>query len=785
MHRGRRTGLALAWQAAWWLWTGAAGAQQPDYHRAEQFLSWNLLRQIYHDQVAPTFYRDSTRFWYRVHTPRGEEFVTVNPVAGSRALLWDNAKLAAALSLAGDTAFDPVRLPFRTFAFDEDGRNEAAIRVTVGKRGFRCDITAYQCSVTDTLPDPTRLVRSPDDRWDAFVSGFNVWIRPPGGGDSIQLTQDGSPRYGYGEPTPRPTQIIRKQFARPAIVWSPDAKRLAVLRFDERQVADIDLISFTSQRPKHYAYPYALPGDSAVPRSEVYVVDVAARSVVRVNAPPQSAQSYYDFRDAASPPVVWGAASDRIYFTHVDRGPKRVRLLEADAATGQTRLVLADSSKTYVIGNLDLLSGGNRNWAVLRNGDVIWFSQRDGFGHFYRFGRDGVLQRQLTSGPWVVANLISVDETAGRLFFTAHGREPGRHPDYLHLYSVGLDGAGLALLSPEDAYHRITRIPGARVFLDTYSRVNQAPVTVLRSAAGQVTATLERADISALAALGWRPGEPFTVKARDGVTDLTGVLWKPSHFDSTKKYPVLDHIYPGPLISPAAKEFYPTRGPGLSYSTFGQVQAIAELGFVVVELDALGNVGRSKAAETTWYGNMGDNGIPDHIAALKQLAARMPQLDLDRVGIYGHSGGGFASTDALLRYPDFYKVAVSTSGNHDNRSYYYGWGERFQGLLVRDTLRQSDNYENQANKRLAPQLAGHLFLIHGDMDDNVHPATTIQLVDALIKANKTFDFLILPDANHDLTQHPYVIRRTWDYFVEHLLGQRPPADYRIVPPPAP
>jgi dipeptidyl aminopeptidase/acylaminoacyl peptidase len=368
------------------------------------------------------------------------------------------------------------------------------------------------------------------------------------------------------------------------------------------------------------------------------------------------------------------------------------------------------------------------------------------------------------------------------LFFTAHGREPGRHPDYLHLYSVGLDGSALALLSPEDAYHRITRIPGAWVFLDTYSRVDRPPVTVLRSATGQVTATLERADIAALEALGWRPGEPFTVKARDGVTDLTGVLWKPSRFDPTKKYPVLDHIYPGPLISPAAKEFYPTRGPGLSYSTFGQVQAIAELGFVVVELDALGNVGRSKAVETTWYGNMGDNGIPDHIAALKQLAARMPQLDLDRVGIYGHSGGGFASTDALLRYPDFYKVAVSTSGNHDNRSYYYGWGERFQGLLVRDTLRQSDNYENQANKSLAPRLAGHLFLIHGDMDDNVHPATTIQLVDALVKANKAFDFLILPDANHDLTQHPYVIRRTWDYFVQHLLGQQPPADYRIAPP---
>ncbi len=765
----------------------ALQAQQPDYQRAEQFLTWNALRLVYGDQVAPTFYPDSTRFWYRVHTPRGEEFVTVNPISGSRALLWDNARLAVALSTAGDTAFDPVKLPFRTFRFDQDGRDERTIRITVGKRGFRCDITTYRCAVTDTLPNRTRFVRSPDERWDAFTAAHNVWIRPVAGGDSIQLTTDGEARYGYGDEMPRPTQIVRQQLTRPAIVWSPDSKRLAVLRYDERRVEDMDLISFTSQRPKHYGYPYALPGDSVVPLMDVYLVDVASKTPTRVAYPPQSAQSYYDFYDGSNPPLVWSPAGDHLYFTHVDRGPKHVRLMEADPATGQARQVLADSSKTYVIGNVDLLGSAGRNWQVLKSGDVIWFSQRDGFDHLYRFGRDGSLKNQITSGPWVMGNLVGVDETAGRAYFTAHGREPGRHPDYLHLYAVGLDGSGLTLLSSEDAFHRITRIPGAgaKTFLDTYSRVNQPPVTVLRAASGQVTATLEQADVSALLAIGWRPGEPFTVKARDGITDITGVMWKPSRFDSTKKYPVLDHIYPGPLISPAAKEFYPTRGPGLSYSTFGQVQAIAELGFIVVEIDALGNVGRSKAVETAWYGNMGDNGIPDHIAALKQLAMRMPQMDLDRVGIYGHSGGGFSSTDALLRYPDFYRVAVSTSGNHDNRSYYYGWAERFQGLLVRDTVRQTDNYDNQANKNLVKNLAGHLFLIHGDMDDNVHPATTIQLVDALIKANKSFDFLIIPDANHDLTQNPYVIRRTWDYFVQYLRGESPPANYLIAPPPTP
>lgn len=294
-------------------------------------------------------------------------------------------------------------------------------------------------------------------------------------------------------------------------------------------------------------------------------------------------------------------------------------------------------------------------------------------------------------------------------------------------------------------------------------------------------AELERADITDLLATGWRPGRVFTAKARDGVTDLWGVLWAPSRFDSAARYPVLDHIYPGPLISPTVKYFYPAREP-FNYPMTGQVQAIAELGFIVVSIDAIGNTGRSKALATQWYGNMGDHGLPDRMAVIQQLALRIPQMDLGRVGIYGHSGGGFASTAGVLRHPDFYKVAVSTAGNHDNRTYYSGWGERFQGLLVRDTLRKTDNYEAAANKTHVANLTGKLFLLHGDLDDNVLPAHTTALVDALIKANKSFDLLMVPDANHDMTQHPYVIRRTWDYFVRHLRGEEPPVDYRITPP---
>jgi dipeptidyl aminopeptidase/acylaminoacyl peptidase len=755
-----------------------------DYHRAEQFLTWNAMRLVYHDQVLPTWYRDSTRFFYRVHTRRGFEFMAVSPATGAKAQLFDNARLAAALSVAADTAIDPGKLPFPTIAFDQDGKDESALRLRIGKRGFRCELATYRCASADTLPDRTRFVRSPDDRWDAFVSSYDLWVRPAAGGDSIRLTTDGEKGYAYGEGAARPTQVRMKRAGRPTIIWSPDSKRLAVMRYDERGMTMFHLISSTTIPPTEYSYPYALPGDSIVGTSEWYLADVGRRAVTKVKADPQPTMSLYSFGGGPGEQLQWSAAGDRVYFTSVDRGPKRVQLLSADPATGETRVVLADSSQTYVIGMTDLLSaalGGGSNWRVLKNGDLVWFAERDGFAHFYLHGPDGAVKGQLTRGPWTVSQLLWVDEGAGRLYFTARGREAGRHPDYLGLYSVGLDGSGLALLSPENADHEIRAVPSGKYFVDAYSTVSEPPVIVLRGPDGKVVTELERADIADLLATGWKPGRVFTAKARDGVTDIWGVVYTPSPFDSTLKYPVIDHIYPGPLISPVSKDFFPNREP-FTYSLAGQVQALAELGFVVLEIDALGNTSRAKALYTSWYGNMRDNGIPDHIAAIEQLAARMPSLDLNRVGIYGHSGGGFASTDALLSHPELFKVAVSTSGNHDNRTYYYGWGERFQGLLTRDTTAKTDNYAAAANKTYAAKLRGKLFLVHGDLDDNVHPANTISLVDALIKANKSFDFLIVPDANHDLTQNPYVIRRTWDYFVANLLGETPPVDYLITPP---
>jgi dipeptidyl aminopeptidase/acylaminoacyl peptidase len=380
---------------------------------------------------------------------------------------------------------------------------------------------------------------------------------------------------------------------------------------------------------------------------------------------------------------------------------------------------------------------------------------------------------QLTTGPWSVGQVSYVDETAKQVYFTGRGREPGRNLYYAHLYRANYDGSGITLITPEDANHQITFSPSGKYFVDTYSRIETAPLTVLRAIPdGRIVRRLEEADVTRLKAVGWKPAQVFTVKARDGITDLYGLLYLPSNLDTTKKYPIIDHIYPGPQVGSVG---------AWSFKNGGEPFSIAELGFVVIQLDHLGTPLRSKAFHDNYYGNFGDNGLPDHITAIKQLAARYSFIDIDRVGIFGHSGGGFASTDAILRYPDFFKVAVSGAGNHDNRSYNIYWAEKYQGEMKRDTVRKTDNFEGSANKTMAKNLKGHLMLMHGDMDDNVHPANTIQLVDELIKANRTFDLIIAPNRNHGLNE-PYFIRRRWDYFVQYLLGMTPPDNYEITRP---
>jgi dipeptidyl aminopeptidase/acylaminoacyl peptidase len=450
------------------------------------------------------------------------------------------------------------------------------------------------------------------------------------------------------------------------------------------------------------------------------------------------------------------------------RGYRQLDLAEVDASSGEARTILSEKGKTYVETNL--ASGGIPNWRPLKHDrEVVWFSERDGWGHLYLVdGANGAVKRQITSGPWTVGDLLRIDEASGWVYFTGRGREPGRDPYFRHLYRVKLDGSGIQLLTPENADHDVSLAPNGAYFVDSYSRLDTLPVTVLRRADGSLVKELQRADASRLFALGWRYPVPFTVKARDGVTDIYGVMFRPSKIDPSRKYPIIDNIYPGPQTGPIGNRSF-------SSGVHGSNAALAELGFYVILLDATGTPFRSKAFHDSYYGNMTDNGLADHVAAIKQLAARDPQIDVSQVGIYGHSGGGFSSTDAILRFPDFFKVAVSGAGNHDNRSYDYTWGEKYQGVLKRNAD-GTDSFDSQANQKLASNLKGNLLLMYGTLDDNVHPVATQLLIDELIKANKEFDLLVLPNRNHGFASEPYAIRKTWDYFVRHLLGKEPPKE---------
>jgi len=777
-----RRALAVACSVAIGIVTPSVASAQVSYARAEQFLNWNTDRLVSGDDVRPEWMKDGNRFWYRNKIADGSEFVLVDPVTNTRRPLFDHVRLARAMTIASDTAFEGRKLPFQSFKFGQDDANENEIEFTAVRKRFVCSIVAYTCAVSDTLPSPTPYVASPDKKLEAFVYKNNVWVRNRATKrDSVQLTTDGVDFNAYGVTMPRPSQLQRPMPVRPNLRWSPDSKRIAVMRQDERYVEHMHYISYTFQRPRHYSQPYALPGDTAVPYPRVHILDVASKGNVEVKLPvrPSSLSIGGSVRDSA-----WAENSQVLHLSWIMRGSKAAYLAAVDASTGTSRIVARDTGKTYVeIANPQ----DPASFYVTKDlKDAFWWSERDGWGHLYRFDGAGVAavtadagkmtmapdpKAQLTTGAWQVGQISYVDEVAKQVYFTGRGRDGFLY--YPKLYRVGYDGAGLTLLTPEDGHHVISVSPSGKYIVDTYSRVETAPVTVLRSAAtGAVIRKLEEADVSRLRAIGWKPAQVFTVKARDGVTDIHGLIYLPRMLDTTKKYPIISHIYPGPQVGSVGS---------WNFKNGGEPFAMAELGFVVIQLDHLGTPLRSKVFHDNYYGNFGDNGLPDHITAIKQLAARHGFIDVDRVGIFGHSGGGFASTDAMLRYPEFFKVAVSGAGNHDNRSYNIYWAEKYQGLMQKDSARKTDNFESSANKSMAKNLRGKLMLAHGDMDDNVHPAMTVQLIDELIKANKSFDMVWAPNRNHGLNE-PYFIRTRWDYFVRHLLGATPPDNYEIKQP---
>jgi dipeptidyl aminopeptidase/acylaminoacyl peptidase len=516
------------------------------------------------------------------------------------------------------------------------------------------------------------------------------------------------------------------------------------------------------------AWRYPLPEDTVIFRVSRIVLDLdrpAGDHVVRFDMPPDQHRSTCSDHIACGGGLgdtEWSADSERLAFVSSSRDHKSAIVRMADASTGSVTTLFEEVEETFYESN---------GWRFLSEAnEILWFSQRDDWGHMYLYDAGtGALKRQVTSGSFNMLNIRSVDEDARTVTFVGNEREAG-DPYFQYLYRVGLDGGDVRQLTPDSANHTAAMSPDGEYIVDSYSTPVVPPITVLRDRDGEVLMTLEQANISALVASGWQPPMPFSVKARDGETDLYGLLFRPLDFDSTGSYPVVNYLYPGPQSGSVGSRSF--------RASHRDLQAIAELGFVVIELDAMGTPGRSKTFHEAYYGNMGDNGLPDQMGGIRQLSERHPWIDIDNVGIFGHSGGGFAAADAIMRYPDFYDVAVSQAGNHDNRNYEDDWGEKWQGLLEVNPD-GTTNYDNQANQLLAENLEGKLLIAHGTMDSNVPPSNTMLVVNALIAANKDFDLIMMPNRSHGFGNEPYMMRRRWDYLVRHLLGAEPPSGYEI------
>lgn len=696
-----------------------------DYARAERFLAINTVPLVTGVGVMPAWLPDN-RFTYAVQlADRTRPVMLVDPAKGTSTNCALNANACA-----------------------------GAMR-TIGE---------------NRRPGPPSGSVSPDGQKSAFLRDWNLFVRDIATGTETQLTTDGVKDFGYATDN---AGWIHSDNA--ILLWSPDSRKIATFQQDQRNVGEMYLVSTKAGRPKLEAWKYPLPGDSVVSMIHRVIIDLSAAQpkIVRLQMPPDQHRSSVcdhvacvgtDFAD-----VQWYPDASKLAFVSSSRDHKTAILRVADAVTGVIRDVLREDVATQ------FESGENiPNWRILpASNELLWFSERDDWGQLYLYDlTTGSLKHKVTSGTGNVSLLLHVDEKSRQLWFMGVGKERGRDPYFRHLYRIGLDGRQLTLLTPEDGDHNVSWSPSRQYFVDSWSRPDLPPTAVLRNGVtGKLVLTLQQGDMSRLLATGWKPPQRITVKARDGMTDLHGLMFTPTVLDSARKYPIINYIYPGPQTgSVGSRSFSAARGDH---------QALAELGFIVVAIDGMGTPLRSKSFHDAYYGRLGDNTLPDQVAGMKELAARYPFIDIERAGIWGHSGGGFATAGAMFRYPEFFKVGIAESGNHDNRLYEDDWGERYHGLLVRQPD-GGDNYDAESNQSLAKNLRGKLLLAHGTMDDNVPPDNTLLVADALIKANKSFDMLMLPNLPHGYgAASNYMMRRRWDYFVTHLLGATPPRDYVI------
>ncbi len=723
-----------------------------DYDRAVRMLAPALNGLVVGGTADATWLPDG-RFWYVRTTSTGTENVVVDPVKKTREVVatppagGQGAPAGGAGGRGGRAGGGGGR----------GGRGGVAITKTCGP-----NVTGM------TGPPPASM--SPDGSKAIFICDWNLWVRDVASSQERQLTTDGAKDFGYAT-----SNAGWATSAAASLSWSPDGTKIATQQQDERNVGDMYLVEtpVNGGHPVLRAWKYPLVGDPDVAMITRVIIDVATGKVTKLLMPP-------DFHRAMSEDnldmgeYIWSPDGSRLGFVSTDRYHKSSTAKLADTTTGEVRTLFIETEKTHVQTRVQ--------WQIFwESREVLWYSQRDGTAQMYLYNLDtGQLKNTITTGVGPVTRVARIDHATRTMWYDAVGKEKGQDPYFTHLYRIGLDGKNNLSLTPDNGTHTTQISPDGKYVIDTFSQPDVAPETTLRDGTtGALIMPLEKADISKLVATGWKPPMPIKMMAADGKNEIYGMLFRPTNFDPNKKYPIINQAYPGPQSgSVGSRAFTAARGDR---------QALAELGFVVVSIDGTGTPNRSKAFTDAYYGAMGrHNTIPDQIAGMKELAKKYPWIDIDKTAMWGHSGGGFITADALLRAPynEFFKVGIAESGNHDQRQYEDDWGERYQGPLVKNAD-GTDNYTIEATQTHAAGLKGHLFLIHGAMDNNVPPYNTLLVADALIKANKDFDLLMIPNAGHGFAAAGnYVMRRRWDYFVKYLLDAEPPKDYVIPSAPA-
>jgi len=715
-----------------------------DYERANNLRS-RLKGLVFKKEIEAHWFDNSTRFWYRNDIHDGKEFIVADAKEGTRKTAFDHEKLAQMLSAATAKQYSAKNLPFDSIKFVDDAN---AIQFEIEKDQWKCDLMTFGCTrigrVEESEPPdkngdkrPRKEERdkrnlSPDNKWEALFKEHNLYIRSTQDAREFRLSHDGEEGNYYSSAS-----------------WSADSEKIVAYRTEPGDNKEVYLIESSPKeggRAKLQTHQYELPGDKFT-SYEMSLFYVKTKEQIKVDIEP------IDF--GGPPRLRWTKDCQSFTFQRMDRGHQRTRIVRVDANTGKTQTIIDERSDTFI----NTWWNGVRAYYVDDGNEIIWPSERDGWKHLYLYdGKTGELKNQITKGPWVVRGLVHVDEEARTIEFKASGREKDRDPYLIHYYRINFDGTELVCLTPGSGNHTVQYSPDRQYLIDTYSRIDLPPVHELRRASnGQLICELEKAEASALLETGWKMPEPFTAKGRDGKTDIWGVIFRPMNVDETKKYPVIEKIYAGPHGS-----FVPK-----TWRDYYSAQSLAELGFIVVQIDGMGTNNRSKAFHDVCWKNLGDSGFPDRILWLKAAAKRYPYMDITRVGIFGHSAGGQSATRALLAHPDFYKVAVSSCGCHDNRMDKASWNEQWMGYPM------GPHYAEQSNITNAHKLRGKLLLIVGELDKNVPPESTYRLVDALIKAEKDFDLLVLPGQGHN-EGGKYGIRRRRDFFVRHLLGVEPP-----------